>query len=151
MIRHIEQWSKADLAYDNAFEAAVSSSLGYLRVTTEYADDEGFDQELCIRPIDNAFSVYDDPDYTCPTRSDRKWCFVTEWVDRDEFEEQYGFEALDIAEAARATISRIGLTTSGCGCRVLARSHREAIASERTLAERVQKTSTHPRGREEGR
>jgi hypothetical protein len=73
MVRHVEQWSRADLAYDNAFEGAVSSGIGYLRVTTEYADDEGFDQEICIRPIDNAFAVYDDPNYQLPDASDRKW------------------------------------------------------------------------------
>jgi hypothetical protein len=101
MIRHIEQWSKADLAYDNAFEAAVTSSLGYFRVTTEYADDESFDQELCIRPVDNAFSVYDDPDYTLPDGSDRKWCFVTEWVNPDEFESQYGFKPSDVREVGK--------------------------------------------------
>jgi hypothetical protein len=99
MVRHVEQWSRADLAYDNAFEGAVSSGIGYLRVNTEYADDEGFDQEICIRPIDNAFAVYDDPNYQLPDASDRKWTFVTEWVDRDDFEEQYDFEATDIAEA----------------------------------------------------
>jgi hypothetical protein len=92
MIRHVEQWSKADLAYDNSFEAAVSSSVGYFRITTEYVDDEGFDQDICIRPIDNAFSVYDDPHYGLPDGSDRKYCFVTEWVKREEFKAQYGFE-----------------------------------------------------------
>lgn len=99
MVRHVEQWSRADLAYDNAFEAAVSSSIGYFRVTTEYADDEGFDQEICIRPIDNAFSVYDDPSYQLPDASDRKYCFVTELVKPDAFEEEYGFKPTPIDEA----------------------------------------------------
>jgi hypothetical protein len=63
--------------------------------------DEGFDQELCIRPIDNAFSVYDDPHYQLPDGSDREWCFVTEWVDRDKFEAKYGFEPTDIKDAGK--------------------------------------------------
>ena len=96
MIRHVEQWSKADLAYDNAFESAVTSSIGYFRIATEYADDEGFDQEICIRPIDNAFSVYDDPRYSLPDGSDRKYCFVTEMVKRDAFEAEYGFTPTDV-------------------------------------------------------
>lgn len=100
VIRHIEQWSKADLAYDNAFEAAVSSSVGYFRITTEYVDDESFEQEICIRPIENPFSVYDDPRYQMPDASDRKYCFVTEMVDRKEFEAEYGFEPTSIDEVA---------------------------------------------------
>jgi hypothetical protein len=100
LVRHIEQWSKADLAYDNAYEAAVSSGIGYFRVTTEYADDQGFDQEVCIRPIDNPFSVYDDSNFQLPDASDRKWCFVTEWVDRKDFEAKYGFEPVGISESS---------------------------------------------------
>lgn len=98
MIRHIEQWSKADLAYDNAFEAAVTSGVGYFRISTEYADDDGFDQDICIRPIENSFSVYDDSHYTLPDASDRRWCFVTEWVDRDDFKAEYGFEPAEMAD-----------------------------------------------------
>ena len=99
MIRHVEQWSKADLAYDDSFESAVTAGIGYFRVTTEYADDNSFNQEICIRPLDNPFSVYDDPRYTFPDGSDRKYCFVTEMVKRDEFEAQYGFEPAGIDEA----------------------------------------------------
>lgn len=101
MIRHVEQWSKADLAYDNAFESAVTTGLGYFRLTTEYVDDQGFDQDLCIRPIDNAFTVYDDPNYVLPDASDRKFCFVTELIDKKEFEEQYGEDAVPLPDVAR--------------------------------------------------
>lgn len=101
MIRHIEQWSKADLAYDNAFEWAVTSGVGYFRITTEYIDEDGFDQDICIRPIDNAFSVYDDPHYSLPDASDRRYSFVTELVDKDEFEAEYGFMPASVDNTAR--------------------------------------------------
>lgn len=93
LIRHIEQYSRADMAYDKAGESAVMCSIGHFRVTTDYSSDEGFDQEICIKPIDNALSVYDDPGCIMPDRSDRRYCFVSEKVKRTEFKEEYGFEA----------------------------------------------------------
>jgi hypothetical protein len=99
LVRHIEQCSKADLAYDNAFESAVTCSIGYFRVSTRYVDDQSFDQEICIDPVDNALSVYDDPDYELPDGADRNYCFLTELVDRDEFEAEYGFDPSEIDDA----------------------------------------------------
>jgi hypothetical protein len=99
MVRHIERWSRADLAYDSSFESAVSSGLGHFRITTDYVGDEGDEQEICIKSIDNSFSVYDDPHYTVPDGSDRKWCFITEWVPRTRFKDEYGFEPLGISDA----------------------------------------------------
>ncbi len=100
VIRHIERWSRADLAYDNAFEGAVSTGVGYFRIATEYVDDMSDEVEVVIRPIENSFSVYEDPSFAIPDGSDRKYVFVTEWVDRDEFEREYGFEATGIGEVA---------------------------------------------------
>lgn len=92
MTRHVEQRSRADMAYDGAAEAAVKCSIGYWRVTTEWADDGGFDQELAIKPIRNPFTVYDDVDCLMPDRSDRKRCVISERVPRDGFKEKYGVE-----------------------------------------------------------
>lgn len=92
MCRHVEQRSRADLAYDGASSHAVKSSVGYWRVATEWADDQGFDQELCIRPIRNPFTVYDDPDCVMPDRSDRKKLLISEKVQRKGFKEKYGVE-----------------------------------------------------------
>jgi len=36
LIRHTEYNSNADVAYDTAFEGAVSSGIGYMRVITDY-------------------------------------------------------------------------------------------------------------------
>src|SRR5512144_2530188 len=99
MVRHIEQWSKADLAYDNAFEAAVTCGAGYFRVLTEYAGEDGFDQEICIKAIDNSFSVYDDQSFSEPDACDRRYSFVTERVSRKDFEAKYGFEPSSVSGA----------------------------------------------------
>jgi hypothetical protein len=98
MTRHVEQRSRADLAYDGASAHAVKSSIGYWRVATEYADENSFDQELCIRPIRNPFTVYDDPDCLMPDRSDRKKCLVSERVQRDGFKAKYGVEPASFSD-----------------------------------------------------
>lgn len=95
MSRHVEQRSRADLSYDGASSSAVKASIGYWRVATEYADDKSFDQELCIKPIRNAFTVYDDPDCVMPDRSDRTKCIVSERIPRKGFKEKYGVEPAD--------------------------------------------------------
>ena len=89
MIRHIEYISDADVAYDTACENQVSYGEGYLRLLTEYCDDNTFDQDIKIGRVRNSFSVYMDPTIQDPTGADAKWCFVTEDVTKAEFERMY--------------------------------------------------------------
>ncbi len=58
IIRHIEAQSSADIAYGQAFEFAVDAGLGYWLVTTEYADENSFDQEIFIVPVENPLNVF---------------------------------------------------------------------------------------------
>jgi hypothetical protein len=89
MIRHIEYISDADVAYDTACENQVAYGEGYIRLLTEYCDDDTFNQDIKIGRIRNSFSVYMDPTIQDPTGSDAKWCFVTEDVTRDDYERMY--------------------------------------------------------------
>ena len=89
MIRHIEYISDADVAYDTACENQVSYGEGYLRLLTEYCEDNTFDQDIKISRVRNSFSVYMDPTIQDPTGADAKWCFVTEDVTKAEFERMY--------------------------------------------------------------
>ena len=89
MIRHIEYISDADVAYDTACENQVSYGEGYIRLLTEYCDDNSFDQDIKIGRVRNSFSVYMDPLIQDPTGSDAKYCFVTEDVTRLEYERMY--------------------------------------------------------------
>ena len=89
MIRHIEYMSDADVAYDTACENQVSYGEGYLRLLTEYCDDNTFDQDIKIGRVRNSFSVYMDPTIQDPTGADAKYCFVTEDVTKAEFERMY--------------------------------------------------------------
>jgi hypothetical protein len=89
MIRHIEYISDADVAYDTACENQVSYGEGYLRLLTEYCDDDTFDQDIKIGRIRNSFSVYMDPMIQDPTGADAKYCFITEDLSREEYERLY--------------------------------------------------------------
>jgi len=89
MIRHIEYISDADVAYDTACENQVSYGEGYLRLLTEYCDDDTFDQDIKIGRVRNSFSVYMDPTIQDPTGADAKWCFVTEDLTKAEYTRMY--------------------------------------------------------------
>jgi hypothetical protein len=85
MIRHIEYISDADVAYDTACENQVAYGEGYIRILSEYCDENTFDQDLRIARIRNSFSVYMDPLIQDPCGSDAKWCFITEDLSQEEY------------------------------------------------------------------
>jgi hypothetical protein len=85
MIRHIEYISDADVAYDTACENQVAYGEGYIRILTEYCDDNTFDQDIKIARVRNSFSVYMDPLIQDPCGSDAEWCFITEDLSQDEY------------------------------------------------------------------
>jgi hypothetical protein len=88
VIRHIEKNSSADTAYDIAGEFAVDAGLGYWRVTTDYAADDSFEQEIYIKAIPNPLNVYLGS-HTEPDGSDATCGFVFEDMAKDEFESKY--------------------------------------------------------------
>lgn len=89
LIRQIERTSSADIAYDTAFENAVSAGWGYWRVYTEYEGADTFDQVIKIGRIRNTFRVYLDPDHQEPDGSDAKWAFISDMIPKEQFREDY--------------------------------------------------------------
>lgn len=89
IVRHVEYISDADVAYDTACENQVTCGEGFLRLLTEYADEDSFQQEIKIGRVRNPFSVYMDPMIQDPCGSDAEWCFITEDVTKEEFERLY--------------------------------------------------------------
>jgi hypothetical protein len=87
--RHIETQSNADHAYDTAFDFAVRMGWGYMRVTTDYARPDTFDQEIYIKSISNPFTVYFDPNSEEPDGSDAEKCLITTKVSKEAFEKMY--------------------------------------------------------------
>ena len=89
MVRHIEYISDADVAYDTACDNQVTYGEGYIRILTEYCNDATFDQDIRIGRIRNAFSVYMDPLIQDPCGSDAEYCFITEDIQKDEYEREF--------------------------------------------------------------
>jgi hypothetical protein len=89
IVRHIEYISDADVAYDTACESQVTYGEGYIRILTEYCDDDTFDQDIKIGRIRNSFSVFMDPTIQDPCGSDAEWCFITQDMLKEDFERQF--------------------------------------------------------------
>ena len=89
IVRHIEYMSDADVAYDTACENQVAYGEGYIRLLTEYCNDQSFDQDIKIGRIRNSFSVYMDPTIQDPCGSDAQWCFITEELMKDDYERMF--------------------------------------------------------------
>ena len=93
--RHVEVNSNADYAYDTAYDFAVRMGWGYWRVTTDYVRPDSFDQEIYIKPIDNPFTVYFDPNSVAPDGSDADRCLITTMMPKKEFKKLYPDAAVD--------------------------------------------------------
>jgi len=89
IVRHIEYISDADVAYDTACENQVAYGEGYIRILTEYCDDNTFDQDIKIGRVRNSFSVYMDPMIQDPCGSDARWCFITEDISKEDYERMF--------------------------------------------------------------
>jgi hypothetical protein len=93
IIRTIESRSSADAVYDWGGEQAARCARGAFRITTEYCDDESFDQWPVIRRIKNVLSVRFDQNCQREDGLDAKRCMIETTIERKEFEREYGHEA----------------------------------------------------------
>jgi hypothetical protein len=89
VVRHIEYMSDADVAYDTACDNQVTYGEGYIRLLTEYCNEDSFDQDIRIARVRNAFSVYMDPTIQDPCGADAEWCFVTEDILISDYERMF--------------------------------------------------------------
>ena len=89
LVRYIEYISDADVAYDTACENQVTFGEGYIRIYTDYCDDDSFNQDIRIGRVRNSFAVYMDPTIQDPCGADAEWCFITEDILKDEYEREY--------------------------------------------------------------
>lgn len=96
LARHIEANSDADVAYDFCADNQVTHGKGYIRVVADYISEDSFDQDIYIKPIQDSFKCYDDPEAKDPAGADRKWFFIEDSLTKEDFEEQYPkAEAID--------------------------------------------------------
>lgn len=89
LIRNIEYTSNADIAYDTALDNAVTGGFGYFRITTDYACDDQFDQDIFIERIVNPLTVYGDENSTAADSADWNKAFVTELYSKEAFEKRW--------------------------------------------------------------
>jgi hypothetical protein len=106
LIRHIEQSSDAEVAYDTALDFAVTGGFGYFRINTRYASDDGFDQDLVVERVANPFSIYGDPDGMAADSSDWNSAFVVDTLPKAAFEARWkGADAVDWSADSYAALS----------------------------------------------
>jgi len=87
--RHIEYQSNAPAHYDYATRFQVEAGIGYLRVNTDYVDENSFDQEIYITSIADPLTVYIDPDAKAPAKEDARFAFIFEDMPKDLFDQKY--------------------------------------------------------------
>lgn len=89
IVRHIEYISSAQRAYDKATEFQVKGGWGYIRLVTDYAGPDTFDQEIYIIPVKDPTSIFLDPHAQQPDKSDANFGFVFRDLDKDTFDSLY--------------------------------------------------------------
>lgn len=87
VIRTVEASSMASVAYDHAFEHAVACGYGAFRIDLEENESDTTDLSIAINRIENAFQVVWDPASKKADKSDARYCFVFEDIQRDVYEE----------------------------------------------------------------
>jgi hypothetical protein len=87
--RHIEYQSNAAAHYDVATTFQVEAGIGYLRVVTDYVDENSFDQEIFVTSIPDPLTVYMDPDAKAPAKEDARFGFIFEDMPKEVFDQKY--------------------------------------------------------------
>ena len=88
IVRHVADRSNADDAYDWAIECAVKGGFGWVRVMTDYAHDNTFNQEISIERVPDALSVLMAP-HQKADGSDAADCFVVTNIPKEEFKTRW--------------------------------------------------------------
>lgn len=89
LVRNIQNTSNADVAYDTSIDNAVSGNVGYFRVTTDYAAEDAFDQDIGIERIADSLSVV--PDAYALDADSANWndAFITDDYSLDAFKAKW--------------------------------------------------------------
>src|SRR5574343_965601 len=127
LVRHIEDRSMADVAYDTALEGAVKGGMGFFRVLTEYAHNGTFEQDIRIKRVRNPLTVWLDPNCQEPDYSDAKFAFVVEDIPEEEY------KALYPNAKTASDIEADGSTSDWVGEKIRVAEYFEVLQKDRTL------------------
>jgi hypothetical protein len=112
LIRAIQTSSRASRIYDNAFESMVQCGDGAFRIAVCYARNDVFDQDIEIKPIDDALSVVWDRFSVDPTGRDARHVFVDDLLSRKEFTKKWpNLDPSTLGEQFRSTLYGEGWIT----------------------------------------
>lgn len=89
LIRQIEYLSRAEIAYDTAYNHSISSSVGFFRINTQYEDFDSFNQEITIKRVLNPLSIHFDPYAQEFCLEDAQYCFVEDLISKEQFKKLY--------------------------------------------------------------
>ncbi len=89
LLKQIQYQSSMRAVIATAAEHQTGCGIGWLRVCSDYVDDETFNQELRVKVISNPLAVYDDPGAVEPDRCDSNWRFITQMVPKADFKERW--------------------------------------------------------------
>lgn len=95
LIRNIQKVSRADVAYDKAFENQLICGIGNFRVELGWSDDnpnggaDVFEQDIRIMAIPNAMAVVWDRASVDPTGADAGHVTVLDNISNDSFKERW--------------------------------------------------------------
>lgn len=89
IMRDIEIRSAAQSCYTQARNFMINAGIGYWRLATQYPDENSFDQEIYILPVNDPLSVYIDPDIQQKDGSDAKFGMIFDYMQRKDFEKEY--------------------------------------------------------------
>ena len=113
VVRYVENRSDAPGVYFQGADSQVACGIGAWRVTTEYAHEGTFNQEIRIAPIEDALGVMFDGDAVLPTREDAMECLVPFDMTRGKFKKLYPEATLtDFAPTGEASTYHQGWATS---------------------------------------
>jgi hypothetical protein len=113
LLKQIQYQSNAHHVYATAAEHQSGCGIGWFRISTDYADDSAFDQEIKLEAVPHPLSVYCDPAAMRPDRSDAMWMIVTEMVPTATFKKRFPkFAAHDVDRPSDGSSSRLYWTTA---------------------------------------
>jgi hypothetical protein len=89
LLKQIQYQSSMRTVIATAAEHQVGCGIGWVRICSDYAHDETFNQELRVKAIPNPLAVYDDPGAVEPDRCDSNWRFITQMMPKADFKAKY--------------------------------------------------------------
>lgn len=97
LVRYVQRNSAATKVHSYAGVHLAAGGRGAWRVLTDYLDDNGFDQDIRIARIINAYSVYYDPAAEQDDKQDGMYMFLVTDMSREEYKDQYNQEPVDFS------------------------------------------------------